>query len=463
MKPCQIHLDRPGFFQAGSAIGDDPTGFNLAEAPTLYYPHMYSVGSAYYEEEFFGRSGRGTVHSTYARIPLLKGCDGGDPGWDVILRPASCPYINPVNHRINPIIHPYHANDTNISEIKYAPPVASPPLPSTYLVSSFLTGADSLQSYYASHEGELVKYGWDSEAQSITITFTNPIVNDLYLIFDTDKICRCASHTTYYEWAPHFTYYENCGISGCLPTMVSRHEKQSLIIVPQYNFKYGIFSFTGVCWDSFQQLRTQYPQTKYAKWPWRFHTYKTYPEVASEAELHQIATKSSYVDSSITEPGDYEPKSGESIIRYTSEFVNSVKIVKDAADRGDAAAQQAYDQFMQNLASVKFYIYETLMQDINFGSFGSSHKKKDVCGMITPMPLLHATYTHDAGNWNLDLIWDPLWGKRLYLITPQTKKFDNTWTQVKTPTKTYWEKSTAVASPENQMVTKVEWRDLTND
>ena len=368
MKPCQIHLDRTGFFQAGNAIGDNPTGFNLAEAPTLYYPHMYSVGAAYYEEEFFGRSGCGTVYSTYARIPLLKGCDGSDAGRDVILRPASCPYINSANHNINPV---------------------------------------------------------------------TPAIGEVY--------------------------FENCSISGCLPTMVSRHENESLIIVPQYNFKYGMFSFTGVTWDSFQQLRTKYTQTKSSIWPWRFHTYKTYPKVASEAELHQIATKSSYVDSSITEPGDYEPKSGESIIRYTSEFVNSVKFVKDAADNGDTAAQQAYDQFMQYLASVKFYIYETLMQDINFGSFGSSHKKKDVCGMITPMPLLHATYTHDAGNWNLDLIWDPLWGKRLYLITPQTKKFDNIWTQVKTPTKTYWEKSTAVASPENQMVAKVEWRDLTND
>lgn len=372
MKPCQIHLDRTGFFQVGSATGENPTGFNLAEAPTLYYPHMYSIGAAYYEEEFFGKSGCGTVYSSYARIPLLKGCNGEDAGWDVILRPASCPYINPASFYINP---------------------AS---------------------------------AWPTQLEQ---------------------------------------YFENCSISGCLPTMVSRNEKQSLVIAPQYNFKYGMFSFTGVTWDSFQQLRTKYPQTKYAQLPWRFHTWKTYPAVASEAELHQIAAKSSYVDSSITAPGDYEPKSGESIIRYTAGFVSSVKVVKDAADGGDAGAQQAYDQFMQYLASVKFYIYETLMQDINFGSFGSSHKKKDACGMITPMPLLHATQYFDEPNntWHLDLIWDPLWGKRLYLITPQTKKFDNTWTQVKTPTKTYWEKSTAVASPENQMVTKVEWRDLTND
>lgn len=458
MKPCQIHLDRTGFFQAGNATGDNPTGFNLAEAPTLYYPHMYAVGTAYYEEEFFGRSGCGTVYSSYARVPLLKGCDGADAGWDVILRPASCPYINPADHKLNPVM-------TTIDDIIYTHPVASPPLPKTYLVSSYLTDEAALEGKVTGHEGHLVTVSWSTGQiwPNVTWTFTVPTINTIKYIPSMDKVCNCYQISPECLWTLEQAYFENCSISGCLPTMVSRHEKQSLVIAPQYNFKYGMFSFTGITWDSFQQLRTKYPQTKSSIWPWRFHTCKTYPEVASEAELHAFGAKSKYIDSSITEPGDYEPKSGESIIRYTSGFVNSVKVVKDAADGGDAAAQQAYDQFMQNLASVKFYIYDTLMQDINFGSFGSSHKKKGVCGMITPMPLLHATYTYDAGNWNLDLIWDPLWGKRLYLITPQTKKFDNTWTQVKTPTKTYWEKSTTATSPENQMVTKVEWRDLTND
>ncbi|MFA7020391.1 MAG: hypothetical protein WC215_02385, partial [Bacilli bacterium] len=202
MEPCQIHLDRPGFFQIGNSTGENPNGFSISEAPTAHYPHMYAVGNSYYEEEFFCRSGRGTVYSTYCRVPLLKGCDGADVGWDVILRPASCPYINPANFYINPVL----SNPTQLTQ-----------------------------------------------------------------------------------------HFENCSISGCLPTMISRHENESLVIVPQYNFKYGIFSFSGVTWDSFQQLRTKYSQTKYAQLPWRFHTWKTYPAVASEAELHQIAVKSAYV------------------------------------------------------------------------------------------------------------------------------------------------------------------------
>jgi len=460
MKPAQIHLDRTGFFQVGSATGDNPTGFNMAEAPLAYYPHMYSIGTAYYEEEFVGRSGCGTVYSAYARVPLLKGCDGNDPGWDVISRPASCPYTNSADHKINPIL-------TSIDGIIYTHPVASPILPKTYLVSSYLTGEDSLDGMVSGHEGELVTVTW-SYPQSwpnVNWTFAVPTVNTMKYIPSMDTTARCYQISPEKLWHVSHGYYENCGISGCFPTMKSRQANEDVVISPIYNFKTETFTFTGITWDSFEYLRNKYSKTKYAQWPYRFHSMNQFESVASGEILHQIGTKSDYIDSTERQPGDYEPKSGERVIGYTTGFVNSFATVKAAADGGDAGAQEAYDLATQYLAAVKFYIYENIMQDINFGSFGSSHRSKDMCGVLTPRPLIHATQYFDEPNntWHLDITWDPNYGKRLYFVNPRTKGFDTTWVQKSSATKTWWEKSVAVASPITPPVTKVTWKDYSND
>lgn len=358
--PSQIHPDRTGFFQIGNAYGENPTGFNPAESMRAYYPHAFSVGAAKYETSFLGFSGVGTVY--YQRIPLQKGVDGSDMGWDAMIKPASTPYVNPQ------------------------------------------TG----------------------------------------------------------------DYYERCSISGSLPTMVSRHPNESTIITPFYNFKYELFTFSGVTWDSFESLRGRYPQTKTAPWPYRWHSMKHWITQASEQGLSSshYGPKSSYIDPTVPLPGDYVPVKGERVVRYTAGFVDAVATVTAAANSGDAAAQQALTQFNQYLAQVKFTIYDTLMQDMNFGTFGSSVKCSDKVGMLTPMPLLHAYYIHEQGNWDLNLVWDPHYGKRLYIINPETKNFDCTWKLTKTPLKQYWEKIVNWATQYvhvNPPVSGVTWYDLSND
>lgn len=291
----------------------------------------------------------------------------------------------------------------------------------------------------------------------------SPIQDTFFRVASTPYSQGYSSSTDFYD--------KNC-VSGMLPTCVSRMVNEKTMIIPKYDFKHEIFTFTGQTWDTYDAIRSKFGiYTNTIQWPWRFHSMKQTIESASIDHLDPA----SYADRSLLYdpashvfPTDYVPKDIDKMFYYDDTWESLWTDVASKMDR--EAVNEALALLNGNIANSKWHYFETGLTNLNYGAFISALYCGDTVAFMAPRYKLSVSFYDDeeTGDYYIDLITDTRPLKRLYILTVNPKG-DLTWKQKGTKkVKTWWERTKTWVSPASPIevecpVKSVQYYDLKTD
>jgi hypothetical protein len=181
-------------------------------------------------------------------------------------------------------------------------------------------------------------------------------------------------------------FYERHGLGGMLPTCKSRVECQDMLILPIYDWKHEIFSFTGHTWDTYNAIRSKFgTYTTSVTWPWRWHSMKRCIEQASWDDPDPLAygAKASYLDpASRVIPGEYQPLAADKVFYYDDTFIAMMADAYSKLDRPEVVS--ALTGIFHQLAIAKWHYFETGLTNLNYGAFSSAINCENSVGVFVP-------------------------------------------------------------------------------